>query len=87
MSTVHRRILPAKEARCTPSPDCQFKENCARYKCPLPQGIGATMGNFRGTYMYTDEGMKCPRFISDMVSDEELAAQQKTVKPPIGNKV
>jgi hypothetical protein len=36
--------------------------------------------------MFTDEGMKCPRFISTMVSDEELVAQQKTVKPPIGSK-
>lgn len=85
MSKFHRRILPANEPRCTPSPDCQFKVSCARYTYPLPQGIGATMGNFRGTYMYTDEGMKCMRFISEMVSDEELAEQKKPAKPPIGS--
>lgn len=43
------------------------------------------MGNFRGTYMYTDEGMKCPRFLSDMVSDDEVTEQKKAVKPPIGS--
>jgi hypothetical protein len=86
MSTVHRRILASDVARCMPAPDCQFKANCARYTSPLPQGLGATMANFRGSYMFTDEGMKCPRFISTMVSDEELVAQQKTVKPPIGSK-
>ena len=84
MSKFHRRILPAKESRCHP-PNCPLKAQCARFTCPLPAGIGATMGNFSGSLIYTDAGPICSKFLSVMVSDDEIAAQQKTVKPPIGS--
>lgn len=85
MSTVHRRILPAKESRCSPSPDCPLQRCCARFTCPLPLGIGATLSNFRNLVMYTPTGATCGQFVSEMVSDAELEEQaKKPVKPPIG---
>jgi hypothetical protein len=86
MSAVHRRILPAKESRCSPSPACPLQESCARFMCPLPQGVGATLSNSRNLVIYTPVGLTCSQFLSDMVSDAELAiSAKKPVKPPIGS--
>jgi len=40
-------VLGPKDARCHPIPDCPMQDNCARFLNPLPQGIGASLGNFR----------------------------------------
>jgi hypothetical protein len=87
VSKVHRRILPAKEPRCHPSPDCPLQDSCARFTCGLPQGIGATMANYRARVISGITAHLCPEFISSMVSDAELeAAAKPATKPPIGSK-
>jgi len=87
MSAVHRRILPASEPRCHPSPDCPLQDSCSRFTSPLPQGIGATLGNYRGKVVAGPIVNFCAMFVNQMVSDGELAAAaKKPVKPPLGAK-
>lgn len=83
MSRIHRRILGVKDVRCHPSPECPLQSSCARFKSPLPQGIGVKMDNFRGFVAGAWGQHLCGMFLSDMVQDDE-DEKPKTIHPPLG---
>jgi hypothetical protein len=93
MSVAHRRVLPASEVRCHPSPSCPLQESCARYRSPLPQGIGSSLGNFADSvFIATSNLYECPKFLNLMVSDSErdeaaATARKSAIKPPLGTSV
>lgn len=86
--SVRRRVLAHKDCRCHPVPQCPLQSGCARFTTPLPQGIGATVANYRDDVIAgTGSTHFCPQHLSEMVTDAELAqAAKKPVKPPIGDK-
>lgn len=80
MSTVHRRVLTAKDVRCSPSPSCPLQDGCARFKSPMPQGIGAKLENYRSNVSTTAGVSLCLHYLSFMVSDEDMALEREVAE-------